>query len=92
MLQPGGLAVWLGMNEQGATIPAFDLVVKEQRIQGSFAYSDLEFGRALGLLESGLVRPGVTRELFPLEESADIFIRLLAGPCDGFLKAIVCPA
>ncbi len=92
VLQPGGLAVWLGMNEQDATIPAFDLVVKEQRIQGSFAYSDLEFGRALGLLESGLVRPGVTRELFPLEESADIFTRLLAGPCDGFLKAIVCPA
>ena len=57
VLQPGGIAVWLGMNEQGAEIPAFDLVVREQRVQGSFAYTNLEFGRALGLLESGLVVP-----------------------------------
>ena len=80
------------MHEQVATIPAFDLVVKEQRVQGSFAYTNPEFGRALGLLESGLVVPGVTRKSFPLEESADVFTGLLAGPCDGFLKAIVCPA
>lgn len=37
VLQPSGMALWLGMHEQAATIPAFDLVAREQRVQGSFA-------------------------------------------------------
>ena len=92
VLQPGGTAVWLGMHEQVAEIPGFDLVVKEQRVQGSFAYTNPEFGRALGLLESGLLVPDVSRKSFPLEESHDVFSDLLAGPPEGFLKAIVSPA
>jgi 2-desacetyl-2-hydroxyethyl bacteriochlorophyllide A dehydrogenase len=92
VLQPGGIAVWLGMHEQVAEIPAFDLVVKEQRVQGSFAYTNPEFGRALGLLESGLLVPGVSRKSFPLEQSDDVFTALLAGPPEGFLKAVVSPS
>ena len=92
VLQPGGIAVWLGMHEQVAEIPAFDLVVREQRVQGSFAYTNPEFGRALGLLETGLLVPEVSRTSFPLEASADVFTRLLAGSSEGFLKAVVSPA
>ena len=91
-LAAGGTALWLGMHEQDATIPAFDLVVREQRVQGSFAYTNPEFGRALGLLESGLIDPGVARQAFPLAESGEVFRRLLEGSSDGFLKAIVSPA
>ncbi len=91
VLQPGGTGLWLGMHEQAATIPAFDLVVREQRVQGSFAYTNPEFGRALGLLEGGLVDPGVSRKSFPLEESGDVFRQLLQGSSNGFLKAIVRP-
>jgi L-iditol 2-dehydrogenase len=91
VLQPAGLAVWLGMHEQEATIPAFDLVVREQAVQGSFAYTNPEFGRALSLLEGGLIDPAVSRRSFPLEESGDVFRRLLEGSSDGFLKAIVKP-
>lgn len=91
VLQPAGVAVWLGMHERGAAIPAFDLVVREQRLQGSFAYTNPEFGRALGLLESGRVDPGVSRQSFPLEQSSDVFRQLLQGSSSQFLKAIVCP-
>lgn len=91
VLEPAGIAVWLGMHEQAATIPAFDLVVKEQRVQGSFAYTNPEFARALGLLESGIVDPGVSRKSFPLHESGDVFRQLLHGSSNGFLKAIVRP-
>ncbi len=91
VLQPAGIAVWLGMHEQAATIPAFELVVREQRVQGSFAYTNPEFGSALALLESGLVDPGVSRKSFPLAESGEVFRRLLQGSSDGFLKAVVCP-
>ena len=87
-----GTTLWLGMHEQDTTIPAFDLVVREQRVQGSFAYTNPEFGRALGLLESGLIDPGVARQAFPLAESGEVFRRLLEGSSDGFLKAIVSPA
>ncbi len=92
VLQPGGVALWLGMHEQSAEIPAFDLVVREQRVQGSFAYTNPEFGRAIGLLESGLIVPGVSQSSFPLEESGTAFNGLLDGSSQGFLKAIVCPA
>ena len=92
VLEPGGIALWLGMHEQSAAIPAFDLVVKEQRVQGSFAYTSPEFGRAIGLLESGLVVPEVSQRSFPLDEGGVVFSRLLAGTSQGFLKAIVCPA
>ncbi len=91
VLEPGGTALWLGMHEHEATIPAFELVVKEQRVQGSFAYTGPEFGRAVGLLGSGVVEPGVSRASFPLEQSGDAFTRLLEGPSQDFLKAIVCP-
>ena len=91
VLQPGGVALWLGMHEHEATIPAFDLVVREQRVQGSFAYTNPEFGRALGLLEGGLVDPGVSHKSFPLEDSGDVFRGLLHGSSHGFLKAIVNP-
>ena len=91
VLEPVGTAVWLGMHKQEATIPAFDLVVREQRVQGSFAYTNPEFAGALGLLESGLLQPGVSRRSFPLGESADVFRGLLTGVSDGFLKAILLP-
>jgi len=79
------------MHEQSAGIPAFDLVVREQRVQGSFAYTNPEFVRAIGLLESGMVVPHVSQKSFPLDESGDAFSQLLDGPSKGFLKAIVCP-
>ena len=91
VLEPGGVAVWLGMHEAEATIPAFDLVVREQRVQGSFAYTNPEFGRALGLLEGGLIDPGLSRRSIPLAESGDVFRALLHVASDGFLKAIVRP-
>ena len=91
ILRPGGCALWLGMHVQEATIPAFDMVVREQRVVGSFAYTNAEFGRALGLLESGRLVPGVSLRSGPLEGSDDVFRRLLGGELDGVLKEIVRP-
>jgi 2-desacetyl-2-hydroxyethyl bacteriochlorophyllide A dehydrogenase len=91
ILRPGGCAVWLGMHEQEATIPAFDMVVHEQRVVGSFAYTNAEFGQALGLLESGRLVPAVSCRSGPLAESDAVFRRLLDGTLDGVLKEIVRP-
>jgi 2-desacetyl-2-hydroxyethyl bacteriochlorophyllide A dehydrogenase len=91
VLRPGGSALWLGMHAQEATIPAFDVVVREQRAIGSFAYTNAEFGQALGLLESGLLVPAVSRRSIPLGESHTAFRRLVDGAADGVLKQVVCP-
>jgi threonine dehydrogenase-like Zn-dependent dehydrogenase len=91
ILRPGGSALWLGMHAQEATVPAFDMVVREQRAIGSFAYTNAEFGQALGLLESGLLVPAVSRRSVPLAESHHVFRRLVDGAADGVLKQVVCP-
>jgi 2-desacetyl-2-hydroxyethyl bacteriochlorophyllide A dehydrogenase len=91
VLEPGGTAVWLGMHEQDSTIPAFELVVGEQRVQGSFAYTNPEFGQAVALLERGLISSTLSRRSVPLKESDDAFRGLLSAPADEFLKTIVRP-
>ena len=91
LLQPLGTALWLGMHDQDSPIPAFDVVVREQRILGSFAYTNPEFGRAVELLASGQIRPLIPSAVFPLAQSAAAFEALLAGTATGFLKSIVAP-
>jgi 2-desacetyl-2-hydroxyethyl bacteriochlorophyllide A dehydrogenase len=91
VLRAGGCALWLGMHAAAATIPAFDMVVREQRVQGSFAYTNGEFASALGLLESGRLLPAVSHRSVGLAGSAATFRRLLDGSPDGVLKEIVRP-
>jgi threonine dehydrogenase-like Zn-dependent dehydrogenase len=91
VLAARGTALWLGMHDTDATVPAFDLVVREQRVQGAFAYTDADFARAVGLLErepEAFAVPGVT---FPLAEGDVVFGRLLAGDTAGVLKATLVP-
>lgn len=91
VLRPGGSALWLGMHAPQATVPGFDMVVGERSVLGSFAYTNVEFGQALGLLESGLLKPAVSVRSVPLAESDVVFRRLLDGVTDGVLKEIVGP-
>ena len=70
LLQPGGCAIWLGMHDMEATIPAFDLVVREQSIRGSFAYTDADFARAVELLAEHPQAFRVPTRTCSLEEGA----------------------
>jgi 2-desacetyl-2-hydroxyethyl bacteriochlorophyllide A dehydrogenase len=90
VLQSGGTALWFGMHDQEGSIRGFDLVVREQRVQGSFAYTDGDFARALGLLQSGQVQPAVPSKSFPLDQSAQLMESMLAGDGPGtFVKAVI---
>jgi threonine dehydrogenase-like Zn-dependent dehydrogenase len=91
ILGAGGCALWLGMHEQEATVPAFQMVVREQRVIGSFAYTNAEFADALGLLLSGHVVPAVASRRVPLDASGDAFRAHLAGSAGGVGKTIVHP-
>jgi threonine dehydrogenase-like Zn-dependent dehydrogenase len=91
LLDTLGTAVWIGMHDQDSAVPAFDMVVREQRVQGSFAYTNPEFARAVELLASRQLEPAITTSVVSLDESGDTFRSLLDGVPTGFLKAIVAP-
>jgi 2-desacetyl-2-hydroxyethyl bacteriochlorophyllide A dehydrogenase len=91
LLQPGGCALWLGMHDLEATIPAFDLVVREQSIRGSFAYTDADFVRAIELLAEHPHAFRVPTRTCTLEEGAVLFGELVAGGTSGFVKAALAP-
>ena len=91
LLARGGVALWLGMHDQEATLPAFDLVVHEQRIQGSFAYTNADFARAVELLERDAAAFSLPVTSCPLEEGPGVFERLLEGKSEGMLKAVLAP-
>lgn len=91
LLGAGGVALWLGMHDQLATVPAFEVVVREQRVQGSFAYTNADFARAVQLLERDPAEFALPVMPFPLEDGGAVFERLLQGRSDGFLKALLSP-
>lgn len=79
------------MHAHDGPIPAFEVVVREQRVIGSFAYTNEEFARALGLLGRGLLKPAVSTRSLPLGDSDATLRRLVDGHLDDVLKEVVCP-
>src|SRR5437867_3066540 len=58
LVRPGGAVVLLGLHEDESAL-SFHRVVRDQvALQGSFAYTDADFVRALDLLASGKVALG----------------------------------
>ena len=80
IVRPGGAVVLLGLHEDETALP-FHRVVRDQiTLQGSFAYTDAEFAKALDLLASGRVVLGALSNVLPLEAGPDAFASLAAGP------------
>jgi 2-desacetyl-2-hydroxyethyl bacteriochlorophyllide A dehydrogenase len=80
IVRPGGAVVLLGLHENETALP-FRRVVRDQvALQGSFAYTDAEFVKALDLLASGRVVVGEVSGVLPLDAGPDAFATLAAGP------------
>jgi len=87
-LRPGGVAVWLGLHSDEPSFDALDLIRGEKSVLGSFAYSDADFRRAIGIaaaIDPSWVAP------FPLDRGAEIFTELMNGRTD-VVKAQLSPA
>lgn len=76
-LRPGGLALWLGLQESRVELTAANDAVRWQRhILGSFGYRSAEFAEALRLVP----RLNIDwTSSFPLSSGAVIFNRLMNG-------------
>ena len=81
----------LGLHEDESAL-SFHRVVRDQvALQGSFAYTDADFVRALDLLASGEVALGELASTLPLEAGPEAFATLAAGPTahlKTFLSAV----
>src|SRR5438093_464627 len=91
LVRPGGAVVLLGLHEDESAL-SFHRVVRDQvALQGSFAYTDAAFVRALDLLASGEVALGELASTLPLEAGPEAFATLAAGPTahlKTFLSAV----
>jgi (R,R)-butanediol dehydrogenase / meso-butanediol dehydrogenase / diacetyl reductase len=91
VVRPGGAVVLLGLHEDESALP-FHRVVRDQvALQGSFAYTDADFGAALDLLAGGRVALGDLARTLPLDAGPEAFATLAAGPT-AQLKTFLSPA
>lgn len=86
-LRPDGTAVWIGLISDAAAFDARALVRQEQRVVGSFAYTDDEFADAVSLADR--VDLSWAHE-HPLGDGAELFTSLMNGR-DDVVKVLLTP-
>jgi len=90
LVRVGGTAVWIGSAEDETALSGQQVVLGERRVQGAYAYTDLDFAAALDLLAAGRVETESWSRTYPLSQGAELFTRLLEHrePC---IKALLRP-
>lgn len=76
----GGKVVFTGLHEEESTIQANYIIRSEITIQGSFAYTTLDFENALNWLSDGRIQIEPWLQRSPLSEGGACFEQLLSKP------------
>jgi threonine dehydrogenase-like Zn-dependent dehydrogenase len=82
LCRPGGLVVLLGMGAERSQIDFVTSIRKEHRVAMSFAYSPVDFERALQLLKDGEIDLTPWTVELPLEEGQQAFDKMSKSPGD----------
>jgi threonine dehydrogenase-like Zn-dependent dehydrogenase len=82
LCRPGGLVVLLGMGAERSQIDFVTSIRKEHRVAMSFAYSPVDFERALELLKAGEIDLTPWTVELPLEEGQQAFDKMSNAPGD----------
>ena len=90
-LRPGGATVWLGLHANGIQIDSYEITLPEKQVLGTYAAKQEELAYALLLMSERKVDVTSWTEVGPLEESVQLFYRMLK-PGEGDLKAVIVPA
>ncbi len=90
LVASGGIAILLGLHENESTLGFHDIVRREIRMQGSFAYTENNFADAADFVESGAVDFGPWSRLDPLENAQAAFDLVSRSP-DDVLKIALRP-
>ena len=86
-LRPGGTAIWIGLHENESPFNAYDLILPEKRLLGSYACTQKELAEALDLIASGDLDLSWISE-FPLAQAEMGFQRMLR-PGPGDIKGVI---
>jgi len=86
-LRPGGTAVWIGLHENTSPMNAYDLILPEKRLLGSYACTQVELGTALDWIANGMVDVAWTSE-YPLAQ-AEIAFETMLHPGPGDVKGVI---
>ncbi len=89
-VRKGGTVLLLGLDEGDTTLDFQDLVRREIRLQGSFAFTPDDFRDALGMIADGHVQLDSFTDILPLAEGQAAFERLANDPGDR-LKILLQP-
>ena len=90
MLAIGGMLALVG-NFNGVTNFDFlPIITKEQRIFGTYCYTDDDFARALEMIASGQINVGDMLHTISLDQSVEYFHRLIEEP-GGLMKVAIVP-
>jgi threonine dehydrogenase-like Zn-dependent dehydrogenase len=89
-LRPGGATVWIGLHSNRIEIDSYDITLPEKQVLGTYAAKQEELALALDLMRTGKVDVTSWTEKAPLDQSVEIFNRML-NPTDRDLKAVIIP-
>jgi threonine dehydrogenase-like Zn-dependent dehydrogenase len=86
-LRPGGAAVWLGLHQDHMELDTYKITLPEKFVFGTYSARKDELREALELIEQGRVDVTSWTESVPLENSVEVFHRMLR-PAETDIKAI----
>ncbi|MFZ4509013.1 MAG: zinc-dependent alcohol dehydrogenase [Fimbriimonas sp.] len=86
----GGAAIWIGLHANEDPFPAYDLVLTEKRVLGSYATTQEELAGGLELVRQGKIDVSSWTSEFTLEQGVEAFHQMLT-PGSGDLKAVLIP-
>jgi L-iditol 2-dehydrogenase len=87
-LRPGGTAVWIGLHENTSPLNAYDLILPEKRLLGSYACTQPELAEALALIADSVIDVSSWTTKYPLGESEQAFKDMLE-PGPGDVKGVI---
>jgi threonine dehydrogenase-like Zn-dependent dehydrogenase len=92
LVRPGGRVVYVGLAADDTTLGFHDVVRRQVTLQGSYAYTMLDYDQAHQWLISGEASLGELPDVLPLEDGPDMFARLAKGPPPAQVKVFLAGA
>ncbi len=89
VVQRGGTALFLGLDQGPTGFDFFDLIRREVRIQTSYAYTESDFTEALNFVARGAVDFSPWTDVVNLSEAQSAFESLVEDPRDRLKIALV---
>jgi threonine dehydrogenase-like Zn-dependent dehydrogenase len=92
LVRPAGQAVFVGLAADDTTLGFHDIVRSQLTLQGSYAYTMVDFEQAFEWLVSGQASLGELPPVRPLEDGPAAFAALATGPPPPEVKVFLSPA